>query len=289
MERKLFAELMRTLWSIPGAHRRPPKCNYTHAQVLAVALWAALHDRPISWATQRCNWPLHDRVRALPSNATMSRRLRNQTIMVLLEALIGALHITGDGERTLIIDGRALTIARHSSDPDASFGRGTGGLGNGYKLHAIVDLCGNCRCFRVEPLKISEQAAAKHLITTLQPKQAGVLLADANYDSNELYELAGARGVQMLAQRRYANAKSIGHRRHSAHRLCALKLMRAQPEITQRRRFIESCFGTQGNVIGGLGPLPNHVRRLPRVRLWVALKLAIDAAHRRRRAREPAA
>jgi len=289
MERELFARLCRTLETIPTVRRRPRKSTYTNAQVLVVALWAAIHDRPISWATRRSSWPFHDRTRALPSSATMSRRLRKPVIAALLDDLIGALRLTGQGERTLIIDGRPLAIARHSADPDAAFGRAAGGLGKGYKLHAIVDLLGNCRCFRVEPLNVSEQAAAATLIAQLEDEPADTLLADANYDSNTLYELAGHRGVQMIAARRYKKAKSVGHRRHSEHRLHALTILANDPTAMNRRRFIESCFGTQGNVIGGLGPLPNHVRRLRRVRLWVAAKLAIDAAHRQRRAAQKAA
>lgn len=286
MERELFAELKGMLKTIPAARRRPRKGTYSDASVILVALWAALHDRPISWATQRTNWPFHDRTRSLPSSATMSRRLRHPEIPSLLNHLIQALRITGKGDRLLIIDGRSLTIAKHSADPDASFGRAAGGLGNGYKLHAIVDSIGNCRAFRVKPLNISEQVVARELLGSLPAHQADILLADACYDSNRLYQLAGDRGVQMLAQRRHAKAKSVGHRRHSRHRLRALDIMQADPDVMAPRRFIESCFGTQGNVIGGLGPLPNHVRRLWRVRLWVAAKLAIDAAHRRRRARK---
>ena len=281
MERDLFASLIAVARTLPEARRRPPKSTYTHLHVLAVALWAAVHDRPISWATRRTNRPAHDRARPLPSDATMSRRLRDPAVLELLERIRRVGRIADD--RTLMIDGRPLAIANHSADRDATFGRGGGGLRKGYKLHAIVDSCGHCRAWRVETLNVSEQAAAKELIAELEPGGAERLLADANYDSNELYERAGERGVQMLAQRRYKKAKGVGHRKHSVRRLRALAIMRAEPGVLRGRRFIESCFGTQGNVVGGLGPLPNHVRGLDRVRRWVALKLAIDAAHRWRR------
>lgn len=289
MERELFSLLKRALGSIPAARRRPFKSSYTHRDVLAVALWAALHDRPISWAVRRENWPWHDRVRPLPSGATMSRRLRDPVVASILNEVLARLRRRGEGERSLIMDGRALVIANHSADPDAAFGYASGGKRNGYKLHAMCDALGNCRGFRVEPLKVSEQAVARDLLTRLKPGEACTLLADASYDSNELYEIAGRRGVQMFAERRYRHAKGVGHQRHSQHRLRALRLMKKDPTITHARRFIESCFGTQGNVVGGLGPLPNHVRRLHRVRLWVHLKLVIDAAHRWRRAEKAAA
>jgi transposase len=261
---------------------RPRKCTFTDGQVLAVQLWAALHDRPVNWATRRESWPAHDRTRALPTPATMSRRLRSPRIGTLLDALIAALRLTGPGERTLIVDGRALRIAWHSGDPDASFGRAGGGMGLGYKLHEIVDLLGNCRCFRVEPMNVSEQRAAESMLGAMGELNADVLLADANYDSNRLYEAAGRQGAQLLTPRRYPEAKGLGHHRHSAHRLRAIELLRSEPERLGDRRRIESCFASQGNRVGGLGPLPNFVRRLHRVRLWVAAKLAIDAAHRKK-------
>ncbi len=289
MERELFVLIMDVLRAIPAARRRPPQATYSDLHVLSVAIWAALHDRPISWATQRRNWPLHDRVRALPSDATMSRRLRDPVIGRILDELREALGVRGHGRRTLIVDGRALTIARHSADPDATMGRVSGGFGKGYKLHAVVDSSGNCRGFGVEPLHVSEQAVARTLIGRLCKGEADVLLADGMYDVNTIYEAAGERGVQMIAARRYKNAKGVGHRRHSVHRLRALEILAEDPSVLSGRRMIESCFGTQGNVIGGLGPLPNHVRRLHRVRRWVSIKLVIDAAHRRRRNQTTAA
>lgn len=289
MERELLVQLLMVAAELDGAHARPPKASYTDLDILAVLFWAALNDRPISWAVRRENWPLCLWRRVLPSSATMSRRLRRPSIQVLLAALLMALHVHGEGERTLLLDGRPLTIANHSADPDADFGFAVGGKRNGYKLHEIADLLGNCRVYRVEPLRVSEQAAAREMLDELASGSADELLADANYDSNELYELAGRRHVQMLALRRNAKAKGVGHHRHSKHRLRALEIMHGRPGCINRRRLIEGVFGTQGNVIGGLGPLPNHVRRLRRVRLWVAAKLVIDALHRHRRHHRSAA
>ena len=287
MERNLFAVLMAFAWNLPEARRLPLKSTYRNFDVLAVALWAALHDRPISWATKRENWPFHDRTRPLPSDATMSRRLRDPVIIELIERVRRAMRVASDP--SFMLDGRPLTVASHSADRDASFGRGVGGLRKGYKLHAIVDSSGNCRAWRVETLSVSEQAVAKELIAELEPGSAETLLADANYDSNALYEQAGDRGIQLIAQRRYSKAKGVGNHWHSEHRLRAIELMKNDPDALRGRRFIESCFGTQGNVVGGLGPLPNHVRGLERVRRWVALKLAIDAAHRHLREQRRAA
>lgn len=285
MERELFALIVGVASELAGRHRRPPRASYTDLEIFAVLIWAALHDRPISWAVQRRHWPLCEHRRRLPTSSTMSRRLRAPSLTALIGAVIPRLHVRGPGRRTLLLDGRPLPIARHSADKDAGSGRVAGGLGRGYKLHQIADLLGNCRGFRVESLRVSEQAAACELLGSLRRGEAARLLADANYDSNKLYDLAGSKGVQMLAARRYRHAAGIGHRRHSPHRLRALEMMRSDPDVLACRRRIEGVFGTQGNVVGGLGALPNHVRGLRRVRLWVASKLAIDAAHRYRRSK----
>ena len=285
MERELFTLLMDQLTRLPQARHRPAKSTYRHADVLAVLLWAALHDRPISWATQRRNWPTHDRTRPLPSNATMTRRLRRPAINRLLDQLTASMRDAAPGSRTLVIDGRPLTIARHSRDADAAYGRAAGGMGKGYKLHQIVDLQGNLRSWRVTPLNVNEKQPALEMIEQLEPGEADTALADNNYDANKLYDAAGRRGLQLLAPRR-KNAKRIIRNRQSPWRLRAIALLQEDPGLLAPRRFIETCFAIQGNQIGGLGPLPNHVRGLARVTRWVAAKLAIDAAHRQRRKRQ---
>ena len=123
------------------------------------------------------------------------------------------------------------------------------------------------------------------MIEQLEPGEADTALADNNYDANKLYDAAGRRGLQLLAPRR-KNAKRIIRNRQSPWRLRAIALLQEDPGLLAPRRFIETCFAIQGNQVGGLGPLPNHVRGLARVTRWVAAKLAIDAAHRQRRKRQ---
>ncbi|HHN77792.1 MAG TPA: IS4/IS5 family transposase [Phycisphaerales bacterium] len=282
MERELFALLLSTLDELDGVRHRPRKCQYTERDILAVLLWAVLHDRPIDWACKRKNWPTHDRTRPLPSGSTMSRRLRTESVRDLLLRWLLAINLVRD-DGPLILDAKALAVAWHSTDPDAGIGRGVGQLSKGYKLHAIVDRDGNLRAFAVLPLNVSEQAAAEHLIDQLPQEHGRVLLADGNYDSNRLYDRAADKGIQLIAERRYKRAKGLGHRRHSPYRLEALRRMEAAPDLLAERRLIEGCFGTLGNVVGGLSSLPNWVRRRGRVERWVIGKLLIDAAHRRKR------
>lgn len=282
MERELFVTLLEALRTLSDAGGRPAKCRYADAQVVVVLLWATLHDRPISWACRREHWPWHDRTRPLPSGSTMSRRLRTPGVRTRLLLVLAALAVPA-APGVLILDAKPLPVSGHSADPDAGYGRGAGGMGRGYKLHAITDTAGNVLVFEVLALSTSEQAAARMLLARLPVLPGGLLLADGNYDSSELYDLAAARGLQLLASRRYQHAKGLGHHRHSPRRLEGLRLLAERPELHRPRRLIEGHFGTLGNVIGGLAPLPHSVRRRHRVGRWVTAKLIIDAPHRRRR------
>jgi hypothetical protein len=215
----------------------------------------------------------------------MSRRLRCDSVLDLLLRVIASLNLLNECNDTneFILDAKAMAVASHSADPDARFGRGVGAMAKGYKLHLIADSSGKIVAFAVCPLNVSEQHAAGLLLQTLRGDTPRRLLADASYDSNRLYDLAGEKNLQLIADRRYKNARSIGHQVHSLHRLEALRLMYQDPTILAPRRRIESIFGTMGNVIAGLAPLPNHVRRLHRVERWIIAKLIIHSLHRLRR------
>lgn len=284
MERELFVRLIGLLDALPQARRRPPKGRYTDRDIILVWLWAVLHDRPIDWACRRENWPWHDRKRPLPSGSTMSRRLRDPAIADLVRRLLRSMRVAcRDGSMTLIVDGKPLTVSGNSADRDVGFGRACGLMGKGYRLMAITDLAGNVWAFSVQCLKVSEQAATLDLLAELGPRPGTVLLGDGNFDCNKLYERAGENGIQLVAARRYKHARGVGHHRHSEHRLRALVMMEKDPYVLWDRRRIEGVFGTLGNVVGGLSPLPNAVRGLRRVERWVTGKLIIDALHRLRR------
>jgi hypothetical protein len=290
MERELFVLLISILDTLPESRHRPAKARFTDRDILLVWLWATLHDRPIDWACKRQNWPWHDRTRPLPSGSTMSRRLRTESVTTLgaraLEALRVPVHERPDQR---LMDAKPLQISGNSVDPDARCGRACGMMAKGYKLHSIADLAGNQRVYEVTPLNVHEARVARVLLERLPMTPGGTLLADGNYDWNDLYDLAAARGVQFIAAPRRKLALALGHHRHSPHRLRAIRLRKRRPGVLDQRRRIEGHFGTMGNVIGGLAPLPNHVRGLTRVRRWVTAKLIVDALHRLRRYRSKAA
>jgi hypothetical protein len=284
MERELFVLFLRVVDRAAGSRRRPRKCSFTDRDVLSVWVWAVLHDRPISWAVKRSNWPWHDRTRSIPSGATMSRRLRSASVQELYKRVMLALRIESRHEQMiLILDAKPLPLSGHSEDPDVGFGRAASCFARGYKLHAIMDYQGNCHARLLKPMNASESTVACELLDQLRVPQGTLLLADGAYDSNELYDAAGRLGLVMVAGRRYVKAKNLGHQYQSPHRLLALQLQQDHPDLLLLRRRIETHFGTMGNILGGLSPLPNHVRRHTRVTRWIDGKLLIDALHRLKR------
>ena len=90
------------------------------------------------WACRPENWPPGWRRRRLPSNPTMSRRLRSASVRGLLARLerrvVGP---TGPG-LFWMIDGKPLPIGGCSKDRQAGYGRAAGGKAKGYKLHALI-------------------------------------------------------------------------------------------------------------------------------------------------------
>ncbi|MEM8494479.1 MAG: hypothetical protein AAF663_03720 [Planctomycetota bacterium] len=193
MERKLFAWLSSLLHQIPNVDHRRSRCQFTDRQVLCVWLWAVIHDRPVSWATRRCNWPWHDRTRPLPSQATMSRRLRDLRVIDSIDrwVMLANDHLCQspgyDPLCALIVDGRPLALSPNSRDPDAAKGRAVGGFGLGYKLHQISDSVGVVHAFTVLPLNTSEIAATHRMLAGLPHQPQGrLLLGDRLFDVNGL-------------------------------------------------------------------------------------------------------
>src|SRR4051812_15028849 len=88
-ERKLWPPLYRLLGAV-AAEVRQKGVTYQPGIVAAVLLWAALHDRPVEWACDGRNWGTRLRPAALPSPATLSRRLGDIAVGVVLRAMARA-------------------------------------------------------------------------------------------------------------------------------------------------------------------------------------------------------
>src|SRR5262245_47344765 len=83
MERELWPPLYRLVSEVAAAVRQKG-VTYQPGVVVAVLLWAALHDRPVAWACDGRHWDTPLRPVSLPSPATMSRRLDDVAVAVVL-------------------------------------------------------------------------------------------------------------------------------------------------------------------------------------------------------------
>jgi hypothetical protein len=253
--------------------------RYSPGVIVAVYFWAVLHDRPVCWACQAKHWPADIPLRSyLPSQATMSRRLRKLEVQVLMTALDEQLRgVVHDSPASVkIVDAKPLSVGGYSKDPEARWGYGVRGLLKGYKLFAIWEKGPLPLCWRIGPMNVSEQAMAQQMIPQL--RGSGYLLGDKAYDINKLYDAASAVQHQLLADRKWPQA-GLGSRRHSPARLRAIALLKTKRgrRLYRLRTAIEREFAGLTNFGGGLAPLPNWVRRLPRVKLWVHAKMIINA------------
>src|SRR6478735_4929046 len=76
MELERWAELSAAISAVAAGFERHKRDEYSTALVVRVHTWAALWDRPVSWACNPKNWPPHVRPPRLPDQSTMSRRIR---------------------------------------------------------------------------------------------------------------------------------------------------------------------------------------------------------------------
>jgi len=250
---------------------------YQAAAVLAVFFWAVIHDRPVSWACEKANWDR--RPFRLPSQPTMSRRLRQADVIALLVCVEQVPEVTGSCEPTCVkcIDGKPLTVGGCSHDPNARWGRGAGGIARGYKFFAVWGRGPIPLTWQVATMNVSEEHMATKLIPRLSG-QGGYLLGDSLYDVNRLYDLALANGHQLIAPKK-RKGSGLGHQRHSPARLRGIELL-ATPfgqELYGMRTRIERNFGNLSNFGGGLSPSPAWIRRPHRVEAWVRAKIIVSA------------
>lgn len=277
MERELWPPLYRLLRQV-GKDFRQKYVQHPPWVLVAVMLWAALHDRPISWACQARHWNT-TRLRPwrLPSPATMSRRIDTVGIGLLCNALEQRLRTSGVPTLVAFVDGKPLPIGGNGKDPDARFGRGAGCIAKGYKLHAVWAGRSVPEAWEVTPLNANEKAVAERLIGQLL--YGGYLLADGNYDASYLYDAAAERGYPLVSPVRACKEPGSGKHYQSPHRLRSIALRQEAfgKALYKARTSIERNFGNATSFGGGLGPLPAWVRGQERVRTWVWAKLLINA------------
>jgi hypothetical protein len=279
MEHQLWKMIVMILEQLDKS--RPRENGFTDRRIVAVYYWSVVHDRPVSWALQRENWPLWLRRHRLPSATTMSRRMRSRRIQRLLEALEEhVVRTTQTGTLVWLIDGKPLTISGVSKDRQAGYGRAAGGKAKGYKLHALVGADRSLAAWRLAPMNVDERKMAKRMLR--HAKVHGYVVADANFDSNELHDVCRQRGnLQLVAPRRYGPGRGHGHRKQTPGRLRSKEMLEnPRPNFGQgllaQRSDVERYFGNLTNWGGGLTHLPPWVRGHRRVRRWVQAKLILN-------------
>jgi hypothetical protein len=277
MERELWPELYQLVRKT-GRQVHQKGVRYQPWAIALLVLWAALHDRPRSWACERKNWsttrlqPLQ-----LPSASVLTRRADSVGMGLFWRMLEQALRNSEYHGLLSIVDGKPLFVGGCTKDPDARFGFGAGIRGKGYKLHTIW--ANRClpEAWEITPLNQHESIVARELVA--QVDGGGYLLGDGNYDETPLHDMAGQRGYQLLTNDRRPNAGK-GHRPVGAFRRRSIELRHTTfgQRLLAQRSTIERRFGHATIFAGGLGPLPAWVRRRTRVRTWVWVKLLINAA-----------
>ena len=270
----LFEIVYQTLVQV--CPRRGKRQQYSDATVLAVLLWAASWERPISWAcgTDHLSRALRDR--PMPSPSTVSRRLRQLSLRLTLLMAWQRLRDQLSRGELKFIDAKPLPVGGCSKDRDARWGYGTRTKMRGYKLYALVDAAsGAFDQWRLGAMCDDERIVARQLLETNDI--GAVTVGDRQYDSNQLYDRAGAREGQLIAPRRFRRSRGLGHHRHSPYRLASLAIVDSDEGdlLLHQRDAIERVFGRLTSCGGGLSSLPAWVRRPHRVANWLAAKLLL--------------
>jgi len=285
MELERWAELSAAVSSVAVGWRRRPKDTHCTALVVRVYLWAALFDRPVSWACKAKNWKPSTRPEVLPDQSTMSRRTRRDDFMAFLGAvgrrLNGRVMLPGlVGVK--VVDGKPMELPNHTTDRDAAWGRGVGRLSVGYKLHAVWSENPMPDAFAITALDVCEKRMAARMVRRLCG--SGYLLGDAHYDASWLFDYCHHHGYQLVCPRAKPGT-GLGHHYVSPHRLRAINMLESPaavnpfgPDLYDTRTDAERDFSGMVCSGGGLAALPPWVRRIWRVRNWVMSKLLINAA-----------
>ena len=289
----------RDLWNVIATHltylatiTRRGRFQHHTARIVRVYLWAVLHDRPVYWACDKRNWLGVKPPKILPDQSTMSRRMPRAETQMMLDALMDLLEPPQREALVLRIDGKPLPVAKHSQDRQATIGRGAGGMQKGYKLHAMY--AGNNRpiAYQVTPMNVDERVVAAQMMRQIEMGE-GYLLADANYETNPLYDQAADVGRVLVTPRRFRHAKGLGQsRQHSEHRVAMIERMKAPSpfirELLENRGDVETRFANLTNFAGGLTHLPPWIRG-ERVPTYVTAKIIIRLARDRMLEKQSAA
>lgn len=281
MEAKRYRRVCRLIGQVSPTRRRKRE-QHSDAVIVKVYFWATYHDRATSWACEVENWPqkvLDEVTGGLPSEPTMSRRMRTVGVLQLIERVQTLLADTLEDDVLKVIDSKPLKVGNYSKDRDAKRGRGAGEMARGYKLHAVT--CGKAfKYWTLTAMNSNDQIGAALLLPKLNGW--GYVSADNAYDANPVHEVVRSVGHQLIAPPRKANAHVRDTRRNSAARIRSLDIC-VNPlqhcglgesfgtSLLRRRGQIERNFGNV--VMSGMYAPPPWARTPKRVATWVAAKI----------------
>lgn len=281
MDGELLRWLYHRLLGDPSS-ARTRECTYSDGLIAFIYFFATLTHHSPRWACQKRNWPPWCRRLAFPSYSQLCRRLKNERHQQLIEQINSECKQRLPKGNELIVDGKPLVVGGFSKDPDATTGRVPDGYARGYRMNVVGSSAGAYEAFEVTGLNGGEATVIRQLISGVDLK-GRIVRGDANFDSNPLYEAIAEAGGRLIAERRKPGRR-LGHRPHHPHRLRALEELEQTPDgLAQHRRRrirIEQSFAHLTNLSFGLCGLPNFVRRLPRVRMWVLAKITLYHLHR---------
>ena len=282
MELELWAETSAAISAVAMDWARHPRDRHSTALIVRVYHWACLHDRPVSWACEPAHWAPSARPAALPDQSTMSRRTRRADFADFLGRVGARMNGRPRPAMVKVVDGKPLELPNHTTDRDATWGRGASRTSVGYKLHAVWSGNPMPDAFAITTLNVCEKRMAARMVGRVGG--GGYLLGDAHYDASWLFDYCHHYCHQLVCPRAKPGT-GLGHHYVSPHRRRAVEMLEPPaavnpfgPRLYDRRTDIEREFSGLACPGGGLAALPPWVRRIWRVRAWVTAKLLINAA-----------
>ena len=282
MEAKRYRRLCRLVDQL-SPHGRHDRQQFSDRTIVKVYFWSTRCDRPVSWACRWENWPERLLQQAvgltLPSQPTMSRRMRTVGVLQLIERVQIKLAQDLGQQRVKVIDSKPLKVGSYSKDREARRGRAAGESARGYKLHAITS--GDSFClWTLTGMNVNDQVGAALLLPKLTGW--GYITADNGYDANAVHRQARAANHRLIAPPRPSNAHVRDVKRNEPERIRSLDLF-ANPlqhcgladgfgrYLINARAPIERHFGNA--TMQGLSAPPPWVRTPHRVAAWTGAKL----------------
>lgn len=256
------------------------RVKFPDALILSMYLWTVAHDRPLCWACDRDHYHEPFRPRRLPSVSQFCRRIKSDRFQRYLQHLHDALTHQRQLGALNFFDGKALMVSNYSRDPEAKIGYGTGQMGRGYKLHALVTADRRIAAWSLLPMNVNEMEVARGMLHhAVRVPQGAVILADGAYDAHKLHKDVAARGGWLWTKPRGMAQHAVTLRQMGKARRALLAVWTQTPKEARRiyrlRIHVEGTLSNLTSCAGGLGPLPGFVRRLERVKRWVGAKILL--------------